>query len=75
MPSTTYTTDNYTYTTNWNNDVVMSLTLGDRTFSRVQILNILAWKTPPSFFDYPYKEKDIGTIVTALCLARLDGAL
>lgn len=73
MPSNTYTTDNCTYTTIWNSDVVTSVTLGSHTFNRIQILKILAKNNHP--VDYPYKEKDIDRIVTALCLARLDGAL
>lgn len=80
MPSNTYTTDSYTYTTDWHSGSVMSITLGDRTFNRVQILNLLKYSRVPythplHALDYPYLEKDIDKIVTAIVLARLDGAL
>ena len=70
MHYTTCTTDNYTYTTIRNSDVIKSLTLGDRTFDRVQILHALKAQN-----GYPYLEKDIDEIVNPIILARLDGAL
>lgn len=80
MPSNTHTTNNYTYTTDWNDDVIMSITFGDRTFYRAQILKYSKYSgvpyTHPLYaLDYPYRKKDIDKIVTALCLARLDGVL
>ena len=70
MPSNTYTTDRCTYTTRWNEDIITSITIGDRTFNRVQILHALKAQN-----GYPYLEKDIDEIVNAIILARLNGDL
>jgi hypothetical protein len=82
MPSQTYTTDNYIYTTDWDDGRVMSVFIGSTYIHRAKLVMILdrimdtheyPYITTP--VDYPYIEKDIDKIVNMLVLARLNGDL
>jgi hypothetical protein len=82
MPSQTYTTDNYIYTTDWEYGRVTSVTIGGTYIHREKLVDILdrmryrseyPYITAP--VDYPYYEKDIDKIVNLLVLARLNGDL
>lgn len=79
MAPKTYTTDNYTYTCDTiavpvEYDAVASVTIGERTFNRAQLLNILSTETPHNI-EYPFLRKDIDKIITFICFAQLNGAL
>jgi hypothetical protein len=76
MPSQTYTTDNYIYTTDWEYGRVTSITIGGTYIHREKLVHILdRHDSAVTSVEYPYYEKDIDKIFNLLVLARLNGAL
>ena len=76
MPSQTYTTDNYIYTTDWDYGQITSVTIGDTYVHREKLVNILdRHDSAVTSVYYPYYEKDIDKIFNLLVLARLNGAI
>ena len=66
----------YTYTTDWNDGCVTSVTIGGTYIHREKLVRILdRHDSAVTSVEYPYYEKDIDKIVNLLVLARLNGDL